>query len=185
MINAKTKIAAFAATTFLLAGTALPAFADDATPAPSTSPNPWKQEGQTLRGEIKTLRADIATTRQTIRSDRGKFHAMILQRHFNFYAARLQNIATRVQNNINTQKSKGKDVTTAQSQLDTANATLKTAIADGQTAVSMFNNITVSAWNVQQPQIKAAIDQAQKARSEFVQARLQLLTVVQTLLALK
>jgi hypothetical protein len=182
-----TKAMGFAASSVVVLSTAFlaatPVFAQYNYGAPSTTatspaPTPSLRPGQIMRQDLKN---DIGTMRQTIRSDRAKIHADRLARRFSFYTQRLTNIATRIQTNIDNQKAAGKDVTSAQTQLTTAKATLASATADGNTAVSMFNAITVEKWDQQQPQIKAAITQAQKARSEFVQARQQLIAVVQLL----
>lgn len=151
-----------------------PSFAEDASPSPSPSLTPR----QTIRQGMKK---EVATIRQTIRTERNKIHADRLQVRFGFYADRLNNIAARIQILITKDQTAGKNVTKAQAQLDAGKATLTQAIADGQQAVSMFNSISVATWNVQQPEIKAAIAQAQKARKEFVTARQSMVSAVSIL----
>jgi hypothetical protein len=139
-----------------------------------------------MRGVVKELnedrRASNSAVRQTYRSERAKLHGERIDRRFSWYAERLQNIAERIQSRIDKEKADGKDVTKAQASLDAAKATLTQAIADGKTAVTMFEAIDVAKWDVQQPQVKAAIDQANKARSEFITARQQELDAVKALL---
>lgn len=156
----------------LLLSTCTFVFADDAVPSPTPRPR------QLIQQQFKK---SLQTEKETIRTDRAKFHATRLQRNFSFYALRLNNVATRIQSLINKRKASGKDVTAAQTQLDTSKATLQQAIADGQKAVDMFNAITVDVWNIQKPEVKAAITQAQLARKEFVTARTQMVQTVKLL----
>lgn len=159
-------------------------FAVDATATITATATPRPRE--VLREEIKKTRDDfktkvktekeelkteIKTDRETFRSERAKTHADRIEKRFAEYNTRLTNIATRIQKNIDAKKAAGKDVTSAQTQLTSAKATLAQAVTDGATAVAMFRAITVSTWNVQLPEVKAAIDAANKARLEFVAAR--------------
>lgn len=143
----------------------------------------------TLRGEVRELNrervASNAAVRQTYRSERAKLHGERLERRFSWYAERLQDIAKRIQSRIDALKADGKDVNSAQTSLDLANATLTQAIADGKKAVEMFQAITISTWDVQQPEIKAAIDQANTARKGFASARQQELDAVKALIGIK
>ncbi|MEP7167318.1 MAG: hypothetical protein ABI758_05035 [Candidatus Woesebacteria bacterium] len=146
--------------------------------ATDTSPRPVQirtQEIKDARKDIRTgnqnerkeLRASISASRQTFRSERAKMHAKRLETHFNWYTERLGNIADRIQTRIDKEKTEGKNVTSAQTALDQAKTQLTVAISDGQKAVDLFAAITVSTWDVQKPEVKTAIDAAQKARSEF------------------
>ncbi len=72
-------------------------------------------------------------------------------------------------------------MSTAQSSLDAAKTALAVAVADGKKAVEMFANITTATWNAQQPEIKAAIDQAQTARKGFAQSHKLLADAIRAL----
>lgn len=184
---------AIAATLMVASLAALPVLAEDttvatatATPAPTLRPAlKIKEDALKLRQDLKTnkaeLKEDVKTMVGTLRTDHAKLHADRLERRFNFYFTRLSNIATRIQTNIDKTKAAGKNVAAVQTQLDTANTTLNQAKTDGASAVSMFRSIPVGSWDLQKPDVKAAIAQAQKARGEFVTARKQLVDVVTAL----
>ena len=174
----KSTLVGFAAGSLLLAASISPVFADENTPVASPTPSPRSLIQEQFRNTVKTIR-------QTMRSERNKIHAATLQKNFGLYALRLNNIASRIQSAIDKRKAAGKDTTAAQTQLDTAKTTLTQAIADGQKAVDMFNAITVDKWDIQKPEIKAAIAQAQLARKEFVTARTQMVQAVKLLRQVK
>lgn len=138
-----------------------------------------------MRGDIRELNKDRmasnSAARQLYRSERAQVHGERLDLRFHFYAERLTNIATRIQTRIDTEKAAGKDVAAAQAALEKAKTLIATAVADGKTAVSLFQNISVSVWSTQAPEVKAAIEQANKARGEFVQARLSLIDATASL----
>lgn len=156
-------------------------FREDVREAKTTATAPGS-----MRGVVKELnedrRASNSAVRQTYRSERAKLHGERIEKRFSWYAERLGNIATRVQARIDKEKTEGKDVAKAQTSLDTAKVTLAQAVADGKTAVTMFQAIDVAKWDVQQPQVKAAIAQANKARVGFVTTRQQLMDAVKALL---
>lgn len=138
-----------------------------------------------MRGTVRELNqermASNSATRQLYRSERAQNHGERIERRFAFYAQRLTNIATRIQSRIDTEKAAGKDTTAAQSALDKAKTLLTQAVADGKQAVTMFQSISVAVWSTQAPEIKAAIEQANKARTGFVQARLSLIDATTSL----
>lgn len=130
---------------------------------------------ETMEDARKTRMATISAARQLYRTERAQNHGERIERRFAFYAQRLTNIATRIQTRIDTQKAAGKDTATAQAALDKAKTLLTQAVADGKQAVTMFQNISVAVWSTQTPEVKAAIEQANKARTGFVQVRLSLI----------
>lgn len=173
MYRVKGTLLTLAAGSLLLGASFTPAFAEEGTnSSPSAKPRTLIQE---------QFRTAVKTIKQTIRTEKGKLHAATLQKNFGIYALRLNNIAARIQSAIDKSKAAGKDTTKAQAQLDTAKTTLAQAIADGQKAVDMFNAVTTASWNTQLPEIKAAIAEANMARKEFVQARIQMVQTVKLL----
>jgi hypothetical protein len=130
---------------------------------------------ETVQEAREVRKATMAAARRTYRSERAQVHGERLDRRFAFYAQRLTTIATRIQTRIDTKKQTGADVATAQAALDKAKLLITQATSEGAQAVSLFENITVTTWDLQAPQIKAAIEQANKARMSFVSARLALL----------
>lgn len=135
--------------------------------------------------EIKNTRQEvrdkIQDARQTFRSERAKLHGERLQRRFLWYEERLNDIALRIQTRIDKEKAGGADVAAAQTALNTGKAKLATAVADGKKAVEMFSVITVDTWDIQKPEVKAAIDQANTARRGFVDARQSMMSAVSAL----
>lgn len=156
-------------------------FAVDASPTPSSSPKPQLIRKQEIKEAREEFKDEVKTANQQFRSEKAKQHADRLERRFAYYAKRFNTIATRIQTLIDKKKAAGKDITKAQAQLDASKVTLNQAIADGKKAVDMFRSITVATWDVQKPEVKAAIDQAQKARKEFVEAQTELLKTVSTI----
>lgn len=182
MKSLKKSLAISATTAVLLASVVGPVFAEDsATPTPttsaSTSPSPRKLIQEKFKESMQTLK-------ETMRSTRNKEHATRLERNFGSYAVRLNNIAARIQSAIDKKTASGKATATAQAQLNTGKDTLAQAIKDGQTAVNMFNNISIAKWDVQNTEVKAAITQAQLARKEFAEARTQMVKAVSLLKSL-
>lgn len=161
----------------LLTTTTISVFAVEATPTLRPGQQ-FRQEVQEIRKETKTA---VQTARQEFRTNKAGEHGSRLENRFAFYAQRLNNIIARTQRHIDAKKNDGKDVTNAQSKLDNAKQVLATAISDGQKAVALFQAINVDTWDVQQPEIKAAIEQANKARKGFVEARRLLIEIVQLL----
>lgn len=125
---------------------------------------------ETMREAREVRRASISGARYTFRTERARIHGERLARRFAFYEQRLTNIANRIATRIEKERSEGKDVSSAQSSLDAARTALATAVADGKKAVEMFTTITATTWDTQQPEIKAAIEQAQLARKGFAQS---------------
>lgn len=171
-------------------------YAVDATATPTPTARPRvelrediKKSREEFKEKVKTekeeLKTEVKEARETFRSERAKVHADRLEKRFAEYNTRLTNIAARIQKNIDAKKAAGKDVSSAQTKLDAAKATLAQAVTDGATAVSMFRAITVSTWNVQLPEVKAAIEAANKARLEFVNARKGMIDAVIILKAIK
>ncbi len=138
-----------------------------------------------MRGVVKSLNkeriASNSAARQLYRSERAQNHGERIEKRFAFYEERLRNIAARIQIRITTEKTAGKDTSAAQAALDKANTLLTQAVADGKLAVGMFQNISVAVWSTQAPEVKAAIEQANKARSGFVQVRLALIDATSAL----
>ncbi len=130
---------------------------------------------ETMEDARTVRKATISGARQLYRSERAANHGERIERRFTFYAQRLTNIATRIQKRIDTEKAAGKDVSAAQTALDKAKTLLAQAVVDSKQAVTMFQSISVATWDTQSPEIKAAIEQANKARAGFVQTRLSLI----------
>lgn len=132
-------------------------------------------EREALRNEVREAkderREEVRDARQEFRTDKAGQHADRLERRFRWYAERLGAISSRLQDRITKEKSAGKNVAQAQSLLDTAKVQLATAVSDGEKAVSLFRAIPVTTWNLQKPEVKAAIEQAQKARKGFSDTR--------------
>lgn len=158
---------------FLL--TAQPIRAVTTSMATTSSPKTVKE----MREEVKELRKDfreevkekVQEIRQTVRDGIAERHANRLEARFALYNKQLTNIATRIQTRIDTEKSEGKDVTKAQNSLNQGKTTLAKAVEDGKKAVQAFKDITAQEWDKQKADTKAAIELAQTARLEFVEAR--------------
>lgn len=161
----------------LLTTTTVSVFAVEATPTLRPGQQ-FRQEVQEIRQETKTA---VQTARQEFRVNKASEHGSRLEKRFAFYAQRLNNIIARIQRHIDAKKNDGKDVSNVQSKLDNAKQVLATAVSDGQKAVALFKAINVDTWDVQRPEIKAAIEQANKARKGFVETRRLLIEVVQLL----
>ncbi len=143
-----------------------------------TRKNTQKSVKKTMEDARMERKASVSATRQTYRSERAKLHGERIEKRFAFYAERLSNIATRLQSRIDKLKAEGKDVQSPQQALDISLVTLEKAINDSKVAVEMFGNISISTWDSQQPEIKAAIVQAGVARTGFTIAQGQMMSVV-------
>lgn len=169
---------AVSATAVMLMFNAAPVLGVETTSSTSASPKPrtviqeqFKTAVQTLKGAGQVLKA--------------KMHAARLQKNFAIYELRLNKIAARIQSLIDKRKAAGKDVTNVQAQLDAGKASLAKAVMDSKKAVDMFNAILLTQWDPKNAQVKAAISQAELARKEFVEARLQMVKSVKLLRELK
>jgi hypothetical protein len=141
---------------------------------PTASPSTLK----IMRQEIQTDRKE---NRETVRTNVAHRHASRLERRFGFYVTRLTKIADRIQSRIDKEKTEGKDVSSAQTNLDSARTKLTQAQVDGTKAVAAFNAITPEDWDQQKADVQAAKDLAKNARQEFVDARKLMVDAVQAL----
>lgn len=159
-------------------------WAEEATPNPSARPawkdqlkekrEAFKQQMATAKTEWKEQREEHKTqlqvSRQEWRSTVAQNHALRLENRFGRYGNRLNNIVERLQTWLNTLKSEGKDVSTAQAKLDEAKTKLASAKTLGLDAVAKFKAIDPAKYEEQRDQALAARDVAQQARLAFMDA---------------
>lgn len=129
---------------------------------------------QEVREEVKENREDMralrAENRQEVRSVVAENHANRLERRFKFYYDRLSGIAARLQTRLDTLKSTGKDVSTAQTKLTEAKTKLESAKNLGAQSVAAFRAIDPAKFEEQKVEAVAARDLANQARTAFKDA---------------
>lgn len=149
-----------------------------------------RQELETRNGEIikninETKRNIVEdrtqTLQQRLRSTRAHIHGLRLEIRFRFYEQRLNNIATRIQQRIDIEKSENKNVTSAQEALNKGKTALATAVDTGKKAVAALKAITAEQWTQQAAEAKTAKDLADAARNSFIEARSHMMDAIKAL----
>ena len=167
-------------TAVILFSPAVPVFAIDGSPSPSTAPRAQfrqyvQQANQTFKTDVEQAREErktnITQARLGMIEGVAKKHASRLQNQFAVHARWLGSIATRLQARINTLKSEGVDVTAMQNELNAAEAAITTATTDGTNAVNAFNGITGTTLEEVRAAVQNAITLAQQTRAAFNNAK--------------
>ena len=123
-----------------------------------------------VQAEIQEVRQESQTLRQEIRSNVAQNHANRLERRFEFYYKRLNNIITRFESRLELLKNGGKNTSAAQLKLDAAKAKLEAAKLKGEEAVAAFKAVDPAKYAEQKTAILAAKDTAVAAKQLFQDA---------------
>lgn len=110
---------------------------------------------------------EIKTDMQEIINNVSARHANRLERRFNFYYTRLNNIILRFQKRLDILKADGKDIAGVQAKLDLTKTKLEEAKAKGLEAVAAFRAIDPAKFSEQKTAAFAARDLAVAARKLF------------------
>jgi len=156
---------------------AKPASATDSSP--STNRQQIRQEvRQEIKQNVQERVEERQELRQTKRSNVAENHANRLERRFNFYYQRFNNIITRIETRISNLKTGGKDTSLVETKLTTAKSNLAAAKTKGDEAIAAFRAIDPAKFAEQKDKAFAARDLANAARQLFLQVHKDLMAVM-------
>ncbi|HEU5001580.1 MAG TPA: hypothetical protein VFW71_02225 [Actinomycetota bacterium] len=140
-----------------------------------------EQTGLSALGEKIAGDSDLATLRADCKSIVAQFHWYIIQEpkiHLTIAAdtaahavARLQDLSSRLQADIDRAKAKGKDVTQAQADEGALNAAITAGLNAAAPVPAMVLPLADNNWAAAQPVLTQARTDMGQARSDFVTAR--------------
>lgn len=153
-----------------------------------------EQTGLSALGEKIAGDSDLATLRADCRDIVSQFHWYVIQEpkiHLTIAAdtaahivARLQDLSSRLQNDIDRAQAKGKDVTKAQADENALNAAITAGLNAASPVPALVLPLADDNWTAAQPVLQQARSDMGQAHTDFVNARTDAKAVIADLKAL-